>query len=76
MYNLTHLFSCRGVYDLESDAPGDNDGLGSLLLRFHVLDVTLDDRAEVLQHLPPRLGLLHPLVPGVLQVLQARADLT
>ena len=73
---LTRLFSCRCVYDLESDAPGDDDGLCSLLLRLHVLDIPLDDRTEVLQHLPPRLGLLHPLVPGVLQVLQASADLT
>ena len=73
---LTHFFSCRGVYDLESDASGGDDGLCSLLLRLHVLDVPLDDCAEVLQHLPPRLGLLHPLVPGVLQVLEAGADLT
>ena len=72
----TNLFSCRAVYDLKAHASGDNDWLCSLFLRLDVLDVSLDDCAEVLQHLPPRLSLLHPLVAGVLQILEAGSDLT
>ena len=63
-----HLFEIV-VDDLESDGSRDDDWLGVLLLALDVLDVSLDHCYQVLEHLAPGLGLLHPLVLGLLQVL-------